>query len=327
MKFHRIKGDVPQNVIRLPRLGKLRLGIKAKTASGKEYPKETNYFVIPPELQKLYGTTPKLLPVMLPVEDEEMFMTQSYRCYGSNQKLKCHGDGEKAERRNTKGQMEEIPCPSPAACDFAKQFGCRARIDLMVVLPDYNLGGVWQLSSGSVNTDIDLRSGIEMAKYLFGRISWVPMTITREERKIPDPDTGKMMTHWPVKLYPQANVAEVNQIRSDSKRILDRQERFSLPEPVIEGEFTPEETEGEVKETEPAAPAEKESPPEAKPKENGASRKEAVLDEVRSLMSGEDVEDFLKNMNSKIKGLKASEALEISRELNKRKREIAKLEA
>jgi hypothetical protein len=111
---------------------------------------------------------------------------------------------------------------------------------------------VYQLSSGSVNTDIDLRSGLEMARYLFGRIAWVPMMITREERKIPDPETGKMQTHWPVRLYPTATVSEVNQIRNDSTRILERQERFALPEPVIEGDFTVEPT-GDEKQGEAAA--------------------------------------------------------------------------
>ena len=182
---------------------------------------------------------------MLPVEDDGMFLRQYYAVYGSNQKLKCQGDGETAERRDDKGKISQISCPSPEGCDFAKKFGCRARIDLMVVLPDVNCGGVYQLSSGSINTDIDIRSGIEMARHVFGRISWVPMMLKREDRKIPDPETGKMMTHWPVSLYPQASVSEVNQIREDTKRILDRQAKYSLPEPVIEGEFTAESDEGQ----------------------------------------------------------------------------------
>jgi len=230
MKFTRIKGeDKPQNIIRLPRLGKLRLGIKKTASSGKEYPAEVDYFVVPPEVQKLFGEKPKVLPVMLPVENDELFLRQYYAVYGSNQRLKCQGDGETAERRDDKGKVQQIACPSPESCEFAKQFKCSARIDVMVVLPDVNCGGVYQLSSGSVSTSIDIRSGLEMARHLFGRISWVPMMLKREEKKIPDPGTGKMMTHWPVSLYPQANVAEVNQIRQDSKRIIERQERFTLP--------------------------------------------------------------------------------------------------
>lgn len=256
VQFTRIKGsDKPQNVIRLPRLGKIRLGIKKKTAAGKEYPSETDYFVVPDEIKAKFGDKPKTLPVMIAVEDEEKSLRQYYACYGSNQKIKCQGDGELAARRDDKGKISEIACPSPEFCDFAKQFKCHARIDIMLVLPNINMGGVYQLSSGSVNTDIDLRSGLEMARYLFGRIAWVPMMITREERKIPDPETGKMQTHWPVRLYPTATVQEVNQIRGDTNRIIERQERFQLAEPVIEGEFTrePEESQQSPAPDEPAA--------------------------------------------------------------------------
>ena len=238
MKFTRIKGqDKPQNIVRLPRLGKLRLGFKnISKKTGKEYPIETDYFVVPPEVQDKFGPKPKILPVMIPVENEEMFLRQYYAVYDSNQKLKCQGDGETAERR-IEGRIEKMGCPTPDSCDYAKEHGCRSRTDLMVVLPDINMGGVYQISTGSINSDIDIRSGIEMAKYLFGRISWVPMQITREERKIPDPGTGKMQTHWPVRMYPVATIAETNIIRQDTNRILERQETYSLPEPVIEGEL------------------------------------------------------------------------------------------
>src|SRR6185436_1361870 len=151
MQFTRIKGEnKPQNIIRLPRLGKIRLGIKKTTAAGKEYPAEVDYFVVPNEIKAKFGDKPKTLPVMIAVEDEEKSLRQYYACYGSNQKIKCQGDGELAARRDDKGKISEIACPSPENCDFAKQFKCHARIDIMLVLPDVNMGGCYQLSSGSV---------------------------------------------------------------------------------------------------------------------------------------------------------------------------------
>lgn len=237
MKFTRIKGeDKPQNLLRLPILGKIRLGIKkVSNKSGKEYPFETDYFVCPPEVQAKFGGNPKTLPVMVPVENEDMFFRQYYACYGSNQRLKCQGDGEKAERRDEVGKKELISCPSPENCEYGKTNKCHARTDVLLVLPDINCGGVYQISTGSVNSDIDIRSGLEMAKHLFGRVSWCPMQIERAEKKIPDPTTGKMQAHWPVKLYPVATVSEANIIRQDTKRILERQERLALPEPISEG--------------------------------------------------------------------------------------------
>lgn len=237
MKFSRIKGeDRPYNILRLPKIGHIRLGIKKISKSGKEYPTEVDYFVVPAVVQQKFGDKPKLLPVMIPVEDEEMFLRQFYACYGSNQKVKCMGDGLDAERRTEQGKVA-IKCPHPENCDYAKEHKCRARTIVQLVLPDINMGGVFQLSTGSVNSDIDIRSGIEMAKHLFGRISWVPMIIERDEKKIPDPETGKMMTHWPVKLYPHVTMEQVNLIRQDNNRILEHSKKLALPEPIIEGEL------------------------------------------------------------------------------------------
>lgn len=308
MRFKRIKGeDKPQNVVRLPRLGHVRLGMKKKNASGKEYPVETKFFVLPDELKRIYGDEPTSLPCMIPVEDEEMFMTQSYRCYGTNQKLKCHGDGERAERRNAEGKMEEIPCPSPSNCDFAKANGCRARIDVMVVLPQANMGGVWQISSGSVNSDIDIRSGIAMARHLFGRVAWTPMILTREERKIADPETGKMNTHFPCRLYPVATVEEVNQIRMDTTRILDRQSMMALPEPVIEGEFTREPEENDSKQAD--------APPEGI---------EMMLEMIAAAQSQHEINQLFKSNLAGINALPNKDKARLIEAKHKKEAELSK---
>lgn len=314
MKFTRIKGeDKPQNVIRLPRLGKIRLGIKKTTSGGKEYPAEVDYFVVPDEVKKVFGDKPKTLPVMIAVEEEEKFLRQYYACYGSNQKIKCQGDGELAARRDDKGKIHEMICPSPEDCDFAQQFKCHARIDIMLVLPDVNCGGCYQLSSGSVNTDIDLRSGIEMARYLFGRVCWVPMMITREERKIPDPETGKMQTHWPVRLYPSATVSEVNQIRSNTALIIDpkRQERIALPEPVIEGDFK----------TEPALDDKWESePPAGEPADSVAE----FLRMIKEAQSEQELTKLFRSNHAGINALNSKDKARIIEAKHKREDELQK---
>lgn len=217
------------------------MGIKQiSKKTGNEYPVEVDHFVVDDEVKAKFGPQPKTLPVMLPVENEEMILRQSYRVYGGNQRLLCQGDGENAERR-IDNQTEKMPCPGPTACDFAKdpkhpgKLRCTARTDLMLVIPSIHMGAVYQLTTGSINSDIDIRSGLEMARHLFGRISWVPMEITREERKIADPETGKMNTHWPVRLYPIATIEQVNELRRDTQRILDVTSTYALPEPTVEG--------------------------------------------------------------------------------------------
>jgi len=237
MRFNRIKGkDKPQNIIRLPRLGRIRLGIKkVSERTGNPFPVETDYLVCPDEVRKIHGERPRSLPVMLPVEDEALFLNQSYRCYKSNHRMRCHGNGETAERITEDGKWkEDIKCPSPPDCEYGQKHKCKSMMDLMVVLPAVNMGGVYQVSTGSINADIDIRSGIEMAKSLFGRISWTPMKLSREEMMIPDPETGKMQKHWPCRLHPVATMDQVNKIREDTKRIIEIQGNYVLAEPEIE---------------------------------------------------------------------------------------------
>src|SRR3990167_6183180 len=96
-----IKGLSEQR--RLPRLGKIRLGIKKiSQRTGKEFPTETSYFVVPPEVAKIYGETPTELDVMIPVEDASVRIPQAYEMYGSGKGLKCIGDGELAYRYDEK---------------------------------------------------------------------------------------------------------------------------------------------------------------------------------------------------------------------------------
>ena len=79
---------------RLPRLGKIHLGIKKTSQkTGKEYPSATNYFVVPPEVAEIVGEKPTELPILFPVEDDEKFASQYYRSYSMSRGLVCRGDG------------------------------------------------------------------------------------------------------------------------------------------------------------------------------------------------------------------------------------------
>lgn len=338
MRFSRIKGDGPQNIIRLPRLGKIRLGVKAVSKSGKEYPKETSFFVCPDEVKKKFGEQPTRLPVMLATEDDEQNYRQYYSVYGSNQRLKCQGDGETAERRNEKGEIEKMECPTPDHCEYAKangkdgKPGCRSRFDLMVVLPDVSVGGVYQISTGSINSDIDIRSGILMARNLYGRASWVPMEVVREPMKIAEPGTNKMNTHYPVKLQPIGNLETVMAVRKDPMLIpTGETTRYLLPEPIIEGEEpdTPvisemEEPEGTnnghaAKEVQPQAQPEA----AAKPKDAGPG-KEYLIFTLQGAKTGVELTDLWRTVFVEIKDYPAKDKQEVQHAYEEKMREFKK---
>jgi hypothetical protein len=59
-------------VVRLPRLGKIRLGIKKENASGVSYPFQTEYFVCPEEVRKIFGEKSRELKIMFPTEEKKV---------------------------------------------------------------------------------------------------------------------------------------------------------------------------------------------------------------------------------------------------------------
>ena len=122
-QFNRIVGD---DVVRLPRLGKIKMGLKLDTGGTRE----TDYFVCPPEVQSVFGDQPQTLEIVFPVDDPLVAYREAYKWYGAGA-IKCFGNGEDAMRRvdcltaeqRTKmavtieglavHEMVEVECPCP----------------------------------------------------------------------------------------------------------------------------------------------------------------------------------------------------------------------
>lgn len=230
-KFTRIKlENGVSSIRRLPRLGKIRLGVIEKNGP-REFPRETDYFVIPDEVKKVYGPAPKSLDVMFPVEAVEMIFPQFLGAYGANHRLLCHGDGVEAERYDKeKKEWEKRECP----CDWLESKKCARRSNLMVILPKVNLGGVYQIDSGSFNAIVNLNSYFDYIRFLVGRISWVPLKLLREPTQTLDPE-GRNQTHYPLKLVFEGTVDAVNTLRQESDRIISQVQSYAVEQPLLEG--------------------------------------------------------------------------------------------
>ncbi|WKZ15449.1 MAG: hypothetical protein QY317_16260 [Candidatus Jettenia caeni] len=213
---------------RLPRLGKIRLGIKKKSAKGVEYPAETDYFVCPPEVVKVYGEKPTCLDVLFPVEDTNITLPQAYEMYGSGKGLKCIGDGETALRLDEKSNdMLEVDCP----CEMLENGKCKQRVHLRVILPKVNVGGIYQCDSSSYNSIVDLNSSIDYVRALVGRIAFVPLKLKRVATETHH--EGKKQIHYTLKLELEADINFINTLRENTSRILVSSQ-YSLPAPVLE---------------------------------------------------------------------------------------------
>jgi hypothetical protein len=162
------------NQRRLSRDGKVKLGKKQKNSRGVEYPTQTKYFVVPEEVQKIYGPEPTELDIMFPSENLELVFPQYYKCYGTVG-LKCKGDGEKAIMM-TRGQMIEKTCtPGDDEC---KKAGCKPVATLKVLLPKVPGFGVWDFNTSSWNSIVNINTCIDTIKLLTGgRIAFIPLKL------------------------------------------------------------------------------------------------------------------------------------------------------
>ena len=208
---------------KMPILGKIRLGrtmVKQRPdGSQVEYPTETPFFVVPPDVAQIYGEEPMELDAMLPSENVSAVFPQSLALFGSSQGLKCTGDLQTASRLNeTTDLWEQRTCP----CEHLKSAenpkgGCQERGTLLVILPKVSVGGCYQVATSSYHSVVAINSALDYIKTIIGRISMVPLKLRRTE-KVGYRGSKKM--HYPISLTLDATMAEAQSLRSDSLRIL-----------------------------------------------------------------------------------------------------------
>jgi len=182
-------------VIRLPRLGKIRLGIKKESANGVPYPSPTDYFVCPEEVRKVFGEKPQELRIMFPTEDETQWASQFLRCYSASRGLICRGDGEMAVARvdlrtgeiagKDAGatELKEITC-SPANCTYYQRAQCRRVMNLQFLLPDCPGFGVYQLDTSSFHSIVNINSSLELIRGICGRLGMLPLLLKLVEQEV-----------------------------------------------------------------------------------------------------------------------------------------------
>lgn len=214
---------------RLPRLGKIRLGVKVVSPrTNREYPKETEYFIVPPEVAKVYGDRPTALEAMFPINDREVVFPQAFKWYGGQRGLKCVGNGEVALRMNEEThEMSEIAC----TCEHLETGECQRIAHLMVILPRINMGGVYQIDVGSYHSIIDINSGLDYVQALVGRFAMVPLRLRRAPKETHF--GGQKQIHYTLQLFLDADVDLINRLREDTSRVLLSTRSLALPPPEI----------------------------------------------------------------------------------------------
>jgi len=234
------------DIIRIPRLGKIHLGIKAiSTEKQTEYPKATDYFVVPDEVKAVYGDKPKELDIMFPVEDQNLFAQQWLRAYSLTQGLTCIGDGINARRKvdadtgamashKTKTwEWHEITCNSQECPDYHDK-RCRRVMNLQFLLPNVPGLGVYQIDTSSFYSIVNINSMIKMLKGVLGRCSMLPLTLALGPIEVSPPGLSKK-TVYIMHIKKDIKLAELAQVAQlpPAKVLLPEPETEEPPEDLF----------------------------------------------------------------------------------------------
>ena len=222
---------------RIPRLGKIHLGIKVK-GKKPDYPKAVDFFVCPPEVRAVYGDRPKRLNIAFHSDNLEEVFPQYYKRYGKSTGLVCKGDGETANRINPETkEFEEIECLG-RECEFYKNNKCKQIGNLYFMIRGVNRFGVYQLDTSSYNSILNINGGIEYAKKLTGgRLAMLPFFLDVIPQEV-NPD-GKKKTVWVLRLEAditkmiQAMEAKVGEVLQLEKPITKDIEEDLYPKDLV----------------------------------------------------------------------------------------------
>ena len=163
---------------RVPRIGKIHLGVRKKSSKGTEYPSAVDYFVCPDEVRAVFGEQPKRLNITFHTNDIEEIFPQYYKRYGKSKGLICRGDGELAAETNPEtGEMSEIECLGKE-CPYFKKNECKAIGNLYFMIPATNRFGVYQLDTSSYNSILNINGGLQFGmKLTNGRLAFIPFIL------------------------------------------------------------------------------------------------------------------------------------------------------
>lgn len=254
-------------ITRLPRMGKIRLGIKKKSEkSGAEYPEKTDYFVVDPndeaimeEVRRAYGEKPKALDIIFPIDDPDQIFPQFMKRY-SFSTLICKGDGVDAteivlDKDGKKTGEKQVKCEGcPHQKDFIKDGKkinrkCRPMASLQFLLPKVPGLGVWQLDTSSFHSIINVNAGLKLVQTIYKRISGVPLRLILSPRTVKA--EGRAKTVYVISLSIEGTLQ--NAMRDNSTKAISTEAPKALlpaPDETHEDHFVEEPIEAVVEQEE-----------------------------------------------------------------------------
>lgn len=223
---------------RLAQVGKIKIGVKGEERQGAKgayrLPSKVDHFIIT-TMEKVDGNfrpdenlmkkldpkngKPRQLKIALPYDDIDLNFFNEYAMYYGKKRL-CFGNGETATRifldKETKKEIrrDSTSCP----CEYYENGQCKIHGILSVILREnFQLGGVYQFRTTSVNSVINIISGLrQIQKLTQGILAMLPLVMSIQPQSVTDKE-GRAQTIFAVNIT--ADVQEWTQLLSAARDI------------------------------------------------------------------------------------------------------------
>lgn len=219
--------------VRLPVIGKIRLGIRKETDRGTEYPESVPHFVLhdAPEVAKVIGDKATEFDCFFLTDDVNEAIPNWYKWYGGGKRdkngtivggdLKCYGEGPISIDENgkyTPGKAYHLEkrdaitrviptreCMGEQCPDFMGTNGraqCSPSMTVNVFIPEASLYGIFTIDTKSKVSISRFVGQIELIKEQYGKLKGIPFKIFREPMAMKDPKTGARKTQYILSIKP-----------------------------------------------------------------------------------------------------------------------------
>lgn len=181
----RIKQADTNTGLKMPRIGKIKVGEKRVNQSGKEYPVSTDYFICDSKYKKFfndaYGDKPKKIQIVFLSDNFADSCDERWECRDAQGRLTGKGDGENWLVWNGE---DYVPVSRELSPDILKKAGkWETILTVRFVIPAIRgVFGVFEFSTKGVKSSIpQIRDTFDSVQQMAGTIINVPFDLIVEK--------------------------------------------------------------------------------------------------------------------------------------------------
>lgn len=229
---------------KIPSLGYIRLGIKEANKSGDgKHPVNLNHFIVPKQVEAVFGPNPAELRIIFPLNKREEFFQQSCVMWGNNTGILCEGDGE-VGRYYDKEKMDfcERDCWNKG-CKFShtiehekdKNATCRTTGVLSYMIPEVSIGGVFTTVTHSATAIKRINSQLLVTLNQVERLALVPFILYRTDVTYYPKQEKRIQSIVVIRPNYDQDMPKLEDIKRKNKEVLNRliHTRLALPVPDV----------------------------------------------------------------------------------------------